>query len=156
MNIMGNYSIYVYKTMNDYIKLYPVGQEDVSELTVEAMLVGSMKFAVISDQAKKAAGYKPELTKTLIYYNGGLKEFEKYAKDSDEELQHVTDVKYYMKDNTVEFEGEDYGIKLPCARFVGDKPEEGWFTHDIRIEGYIMFDELRNRMNLIVFNDDSS
>ena len=149
---MGNYAVYVYKATSDYMKLYPIGQPDVSEMHVEALLVGNTKFAVITDYKEKVAGYKPELNKTLIYHNGGLKEFKKYSKD----LQHVTDVKYFMEDNTVGFEGEDYGIRLPCARFVGNKPDEGWFTHDVGIEGYILFDEVRNRLNLIVFNDDSS
>ena len=149
---MGNYAVYVYKSISDYMLLYPKGQPDVSEMHVEAMLVGNTKFAVITDYKERVAGYKPDISKTLIYFNGGIKEFKKYDKD----LQHVTDVKYNMKDNTVQFEGEDYGISLPCARFTGDKPEDGWFTHNITVEGYILFDEVKNRLNLIIFNDDNS
>lgn len=155
---MGNYSVYVYKTITDYMRLYPKGQPDISETHVEGMYLGNTKFVVVTDLKEKIAGYKPTMTKTLVYYNGGVDEFDKkYAKD----LQHVTDVKYFIKNNAVEFEGESYGIKLPCAKYVGEKPDgDGfWFTHDMRIEGTISFDEVRNRLNLIVdreISDDNS
>lgn len=155
---MGNYSVYVYKTISDYMKLYPKGQPDSTETHVEALLVGNLKFVIITDLKEKVAGYKADTTKTLVYFNHGMEKWEKtMAKYID--VQHVTDVKFTIKSKMVDFEGDGYGIRLPCAKYVGMLPEDGFFTHDVRVEGFILFDEVRNRLNLILehqTSDDNS
>jgi hypothetical protein len=133
--------------------LYPKGQSNIAESAVDAVMIGDHKLAIISDTKEKVANYKPETSKTLTYYNGGITEFEnKYSKG----FEHVTDIVWNVKTNRVDFSGVNYSMWLPCAKHIGGKnsPFQGKFLkNDKRIKGYVMFDEQHNRLNLILTNE---
>lgn len=132
--------MYVYSELSDYIKLYPGKQDDLLENHLCAFLINEKNLIILSKNKKDVAKYKPDFSKSIVYFDGGEEEFSKYEPN----FEYVTEVKYDLKKNMIKFEGTKFNHDFVCARYIGDKKLKN------HVKGYILYDESRNRLNLIM------
>ena len=63
---MTNASIYLYDTLQDYMLIYPKGQDIVTENHLSALWINKKNIVLVSDNRDDAAGYKPDFSKSLV------------------------------------------------------------------------------------------
>jgi hypothetical protein len=134
---MANPSVYVYGSIEDYIKLYPAGQDDIHEQHLSALHINNKSIVLVTDTRKGAAGYRPDFSKSLVYFDGGEEAFEKHV----DKFEHIVSVE--IKNNMVVFSGQVVKKSLAVARSYGD-------VKDGNVSGYILYDDIRPRLNLIM------
>jgi hypothetical protein len=134
---MVNASVYAYEVLEDYMKLYPKGQDIITETRLSALYINNKNIVFVSDIRSKVAGYRPDFSKSMVYFDGGEKSFDKY----ENEFEPVTDVK--VKDNMIIFYGKDVEHSFAIARQFGD-------VKDDNVKGYILYDDSRPRLNIIM------
>ena len=136
---MTNVSMYVYKGLEDYMLLYPGKQDKLTEDHLSALYISKKSVALVSDNKKGVAGYRPDLSKSLTYFDGGEKLWEeKY----NEGFEPVVEVK--INGDFVKFIGQVNSSSFTVAKFVGDAPMSS------HVKGYILYDEEKMRLNLIM------
>lgn len=135
---MTNVSVYAYKDVEEYMKLYPAGQDKLVEDHLSSLWINKKSIAFVSDSHKGVSGYRPDFSKSVIYFSEGEELWlNKYSKD----WEPITGVQY--KNGNVIFSGDEVEHKLFVAKYVGDK-ENGF------VQGYILYDESRDRLNIIM------
>jgi len=137
---MTNASVYVYETLEEYMKLYPQGQDTISEEHLSALHINEKSIVLVAGGTNKAAGYRPDFSKSLVYFDGGEKAFEKYEKDFEPIVEVIR-----SKDNVI-FVGQEVEKSLAIARAYNHGDEES-IGH---VRGYILYDTTRPRINLIM------
>ena len=134
---MANPSVYVYNSIEDYMKLYPAGQDDIHEQHLSALHIDKKSIVLVTDTRKGAAGYRPDFSKSLVYFDSGEEAFDKYV----ERFEPIVSVE--IKDNMVVFSGQEVQKSLAVARSYGN-------AKDGNVAGYILYDDIRPRLNLIM------
>lgn len=134
---MTNASTYVYESLEDYVKLYPKGQDKLTENYLCSLWMNEKTVVFVGNNGEGTASYRPDFSKTIVYFDGGNKEFEKYSKD----FEPVLEVK--KKGKTIKFIGKEKEINIYVAREFG-KSKDGY------VFGYILYDDSRPRLNLIM------
>jgi ethanolamine utilization cobalamin adenosyltransferase len=134
---MVNASVYAYENLEEYMKLYPKGQDVITENHLSALYINNKSVVFVSDTRDKASGYRPDFSKSMVYFDNGEKAFEKYI----DQFEHVTDVK--VKDNMIVFSGLEVDHIFAIARKVGDIKNDN-------VRGYILFDDSKPRVNVIM------
>jgi hypothetical protein len=143
---MTNASMYVYDKLEDYMKLYPGTQDLIAENHLASIMINEKTVALISDTNKGTAGYRPDLSKSLIYFDQGEDDFEKINKKLKGNFEHVTEVQYDPKKGEIIFSGQETGKHFAVARKYGEDEYKG-LNH---VRGYILYDSTRLRVNLIM------
>ena len=102
-----------------------------------------MKKVFVSGEDAREAQGKPDFSKSLVYYDGGEKSFEKYV----DNFEHVVEICVDPKTNSVIFSGQEIQQKLAIARKL---PREFKNKKLTKISGYILYDKVTSRLNLII------
>jgi hypothetical protein len=131
--------MYIYKDLNEYIKLYRGKQDKVLEDHLCSLWINEKSVVLVNDIRKGAANYRPDFSKSIVYFDEGEEAFEKY----EDKFEPVIEVKYDQKRNMIDFIGPKYTKSFACARYFGDKIEG-------HIRGYMLYDDSRPRLNLIM------
>lgn len=135
---MTNVSFYAYKDVQEYMSLYPGGQDKLTEDHLSALFINKKNVVFVSDSKKDVAGYKPDFSKSIIYFDGGLDEWNnKY----DDNFEPIVEVK--INGSFVRFIGQEVAHEFVIAKFVGKIEEH------CDVKGYILYDEEKTRLNLI-------
>jgi hypothetical protein len=134
---MTNASMYVYASLEEYIKLYPKGQDDIAENHLAALHIDKKTVVFVSDIRIGVAGYKPDFSKSMVYFDQGEKAFDKHAS----KFEPVVGVEIIK--NMVVFSGQSVTKSLAVARSYGE-------YKDGNVMGYILYDDTRPRLNLIM------
>jgi len=143
---MGS-SIYVYDGVEDYKIVYPVGTDDLAEIPIDAMVLHPKGVIVVSGTYKGAANARPDFSKSLSLYTGSFEDFEKnYWND---ECEYVTLLDFNFKKNDVIFEGVELEHSFHVGKYYG-KGIKKKIGSKVRINGYMLFDYERNRLNFII------
>jgi hypothetical protein len=134
---MVNASVYAYELLEDYIKLYPKGQDVITENHLSALYINKKNVIFVSDNRSKVAGYRPDFSKSMVYFDGGELEFNKYESD----FKPITDIK--VKDNMIVFYGKAVEHSFAIARQFGKIKNDN-------VKGYVLYDDSRPRLNVIM------
>lgn len=134
---MTNVSIYTYENLQEYIKLYPKGQDKLTENHLSALWINKKTIVLVSDNRDKASTYRPDFSKSIVYFDGGEDAFEKYEPDFEPVVEVI------RKGNVIKFIGQEVEHELAIARSFGE-PING------HVRGYILYDDSRPRLNLIM------
>ena len=134
---MTNAASYVYEKLDDYVKIYPKGQDEIAENHLCSLWMNDKSIVLVGNNSERVAKNRPDFSKSLVYFDGGDGEFEKYKAD----FEHVLEVK--VKGNTIEFIGKEKIRTLAVARSYGK-------IVDGHVKGYILYDDSRPRVNLIM------
>lgn len=134
---MVNASVYAYENLIEYMKLYPKGRDKITENHLSALHINDKTVVLVSDTRDKSSGYKPDFSKSLVYFDSGEVAFKKYEDD----FEPVTDVK--VSGNTLSFYGQTIEHSFTIARKFGD-------ISDGNVMGYILYDDGRPRLNVIM------
>lgn len=134
---MTNAASYVYEKLEDYVKLYPKGQDLISENHLCSLWMNDKSIVLVGNNSKRIAKSRPDFSKSLVYFDGGDDEFERY----NSQFEHVVEVK--VNGNTVQFIGQSRVKTLAIARSYGK-------ITDGHVKGYILYDDSRPRINLIM------
>ena len=94
---MTNVSVYAYEDINSYMDLYPKGQDKITEDHLLSLWLSKKTIAFITDSREKVARYRPDISKSVLYFDGGEKEWERYN-DGFEYILEVT-----IKNNIITF-----------------------------------------------------
>jgi len=137
---MTNVSMYVYEDLSNYIQLYPGKQDDLNESPLCSFWLSDKNLVIVSNTREKVAGYRPDFSKSIVYFDGGDKAFVNY----DDKFEPVIEVKFDYKKNLVKFSSEHFKHEFRCARYVGEKIKSD------HVRGYILYDDSRPRLNLIM------
>lgn len=139
---MTNASIYLYDTLQDYMIMYPKGQDIIKENHLSALWINKKNIVLVSDNRDDAAGYKPDFSKSLVYFDQGEKAFEKY----EDQFEPIVSVEVDPKTNSVIFSGQEVEHSFAIAR----KIQKGFNNNKkFNIRGYILYDDVATRLNLI-------
>lgn len=138
--------MYVYDNIKDYMLLYPGVQDIIAENHLSTLMINDRTVVLVGDTHKGTSGYKPDLSKSLVYYDQGEDEFNKYVKRFDKTFEYITDVQYDPNKGEIIFSGQAIGRHFAVARKIGIEKYKG-LTH---IRGYILYDEIKQRLNLIM------
>jgi len=141
--IMTNASVYVYDTLEEYMLFYPQGQDEVAESHLSSLWINNKNIVLVSDIRSGTAGYKPDFSKSLVYFDLGEKEFKKY----EDNFEPIVEVEIEPKHNRVIFSGMEIQHTLAIARRVKSGELNNKKRH---IKGYILYDDTRPRVNLII------
>jgi hypothetical protein len=118
---MTNASIYLYDTLEDYMLIYPKGQDIITENHLSSLWINEKNVVLVSDNRNEAAGYKPDFSKSLVYFDQGEKAFKKY----EDQIEH----------------------SFAIAR----KIQKGFKNNKkFNVSGYILYDDAATRLNLII------
>ena len=98
---MTNASVYLYDTLEDYMIIYPKGQDILTENHLCALWINKKSVVLVADNKDNAAGYKPDFSKSLVYFDQGEKSFEKY----EDQFEPIVSVEVDPKTNSVIFSG---------------------------------------------------
>jgi|TARA_R100000951_G_scaffold93371_1_gene81888 hypothetical protein len=140
---MTNASVYVYDTVKDYMTFYPNGQDVIREEHLSGIWINEKSVVFVSGEDAREAQGKPDFSKSLVYYDGGEKSFEKYV----DNFEHVVEICVDPKTNSVIFSGQEIQQKLAIARKL---PREFKNKKLTKISGYILYDKVTSRLNLII------
>jgi len=143
---MTNASMYVYDDLSHYMKLYPGSQDIIAENHLSGIMINDKTVALISDNHKGNAGYTPDFSKSLVYYEHGEEEFERMNDKHKANFEHVTEVQYDPKKGEIIFSGQETGKHFAVARKYGEKV----FKKLSHVRGYILYDSVKQRVNLIM------
>ena len=140
---MTNASVYLYDTLEDYMIFYPKGQDELKENHLSALWINDKNIVLVSDNRTKTAGYKPDFSKSLVYFDQGEKEFEQY----EDQFEPIVSVEADPKTNSIIFSGQEIEKSLAIAR----KVQRGFKSkRKVNISGYILYDDLSTRLNVIL------
>lgn len=140
---MTNASVYLYDTLEDYMIFYPKGQDELKENHLSALWINDKSIVLVSDNRAKTAGYKPDFSKSLVYFDQGEKEFEQF----ESQFEPVVSVEADPKTNSIIFSGQEIEKSLAIAR----KVQRGFKSkRKVNISGYILYDDLSTRLNVIL------
>lgn len=134
---MTNASMYVYGDLEDYMLLYPKGQDILAESHLNSLFINKKSVVFVSETAKGVAGFRPDMSKSFVFFDQGEKAFERYEKD----FEPVVEVKF--KDGFIIFYGQEVEHKFAAARQYGD-------VKSGNVKGYILYDDTRPRANFIM------
>ncbi len=134
---MTNPSTYAYGSLEDYMLLYPNGQDIIAETHLSALHINKKSVVLVADTSEKVAGVRPDFSKSLVYFDHGEKAFEKYEK----QFEPVVAVK--VDGDALVFEGQEITKELAIARKYGD-------VKNGSVMGYILYDDTRPRLNVIM------
>lgn len=139
---MTNASVYLYDTLEDYMLIYPKGQDVVTENHLCALWINNKSIVLVADNKDNAAGYKPDFSKSLIYFDQGEKSFEKY----EDQFEPIVSVEVDPKTNSVIFSGQEVENSFAIAR----KLQRGFKNNKkFNVSGYILYDNIATRLNII-------
>lgn len=142
-------SFYIYETVEDYIKHYPVGQNKDFETPVEHLILkNSDMIRIVVPYEVKGIQPKPPAVASIAVLLGGHEQFLKFYEESDE----VAAKAYYTpKDDQIIIESLNYTFYKKCDRFMGNKPKASLFKKKFDLHPkYMFFDVSRNRINFII------
>jgi|SaaInlV_165m_DNA_1040744.scaffolds.fasta_scaffold02677_9 hypothetical protein len=137
--VMTNISMYVYEQLADYVQLYPKGQDKIVEDHMCAFWINGKNVVIINNNKKGVAGYRPDFSKSIVYFDGGEEGFKKY----EDNFEPVVEIKRDRK--SITFSGQEVAHSFAIAR---DVTQDGEYTLG-NIKGYILYDESLSRLNLI-------
>lgn len=136
---MTNAATYVYEKLEDYVKIYPQGQDTLTENHLCSLWMDDKTIVLVGNNSEKTAKDRPDFSKSVVYFDGGDKEFKKY----EDRFEPVLEV--IKKGNTIKVVGEKKELPLFVQREYGDaKENEG------HVKGYILYDDSRPRINFIM------
>jgi hypothetical protein len=122
---------------------YPKGQDELKENHLSALWINDKSIVLVSDNRAKTAGYKPDFSKSLVYFDQGEKEFEQF----ESQFEPVVSVEADPKTNSIIFSGQEIEKSLAIAR----KVQRGFKSkRKVNISGYILYDDLSTRLNVIL------
>jgi hypothetical protein len=122
---------------------YPKGQDELKENHLSALWINDKNIVLVSDNRTKTAGYKPDFSKSLVYFDQGEKEFEQY----EDQFEPIVSVEADPKTNSIIFSGQEIEKSLAIAR----KVQRGFKSkRKVNISGYILYDDLSTRLNVIL------
>lgn len=140
---MTNASVYLYDTLEDYMIIYPKGQDIVTENHLCSLWINNKSVVLVADNKDNAAGYKPDFSKSLVYFDQGDKAFEKY----EDQFEPVVSVEVDPKTNSVIFSGQEVENSFAIAR----KLQRGFKNNKkFNVSGYILYDNIVTRLNIII------
>jgi hypothetical protein len=140
---MTNASIYLYDTLEDYMLIYPKGQDIITENHLSSLWINEKNVVLVSDNRNEAAGYKPDFSKSLVYFDQGEKAFKKY----EDRFEPIVGVEINPKSNSVVFSGQKIEHSFAIAR----KIQKGFKNNKkFNVSGYILYDDAATRLNLII------
>ena len=122
---------------------YPKGQDELKETHLSALWINDKSIVLVSDNRAKTAGYKPDFTKSLVYFDQGEELFEQY----EDQFEPIVSVEAEPKTNSIVFSGQKIEKSLAIARKV-QKGFKG--KRRINVSGYILYDDLSTRLNVIL------
>lgn len=135
--------MYVYGDLEDYMLLYPKGQDIIAESHLNSLFINKKSVVFVSETAKGVAGFKPDLSKSFIFFDQGEKAWERYEKD----FEHVVEVK--VENGSIRFYGQEVEHSFAVARKYGN-------VKNGHVKGYILYDDSRPRANFIMTPVNSS
>tara|TARA_R110002033_G_scaffold87658_1_gene137792 strand:- start:4824 stop:5264 length:441 start_codon:yes stop_codon:yes gene_type:complete len=141
---LTNASVYLYDTIEEYMIFYPKGQDELKETHLSSLWINDKSIVLVSDNRAKTAGYKPDFTKSLVYFDQGEEAFEKY----EDQFEPIVSVEADPKTNSIVFSGQKIEQSLAVARKV--QRGYGRSKSRINVSGYILYDDLTTRLNVIL------
>jgi hypothetical protein len=141
---LTNASVYLYDTIEEYMIFYPKGQDIVKENHLSALWINEKSIVLVSDNRVKTAGYRPDFSKSLVYFDLGEDEFKKY----EDQFEPIVSVEADPKTNSIIFSGQKIEQSLAVARKVQKGYGKG--KSRINVAGYILYDDLTTRLNVIL------
>jgi len=140
---MTNASVYVYDTLEEYMLFYPQGQDVVTENHLSSLWINDKNIVLVSDTRSGTAGYKPDFSKSLVYFDLGEESFKQY----EDKFEPIVEVEVEPKHNRVVFSGQTIQQTLAIARRVKSGDLNNRKRH---VKGYILYDDSKPRVNLIL------
>ena len=141
-------SIYVYSSLYEYTRLYPVGQTIYAETPIFDMYTKPPNKIWIVTQTN-VAKERPDLSKSMVHFRNGSAN--KWL-EGDETLVHQDNIRYNYKKSRLEV-GK---LKFRVDRCIGtiEKPSSKlmqWIKSKVKLDyQFRMYDMERNRINLIL------
>lgn len=111
--VMTNISMYVYEQLADYVQLYPKGQDKIVEDHMCAFWINGKNVVIINNNKKGVAGYRPDFSKSIVYFDGGEEGFKKY----EDNFEPVVEIKRDRKSITFSGQEVPYSVAVEIEKF---------------------------------------
>jgi len=134
---MTNASMYVYNDLEDYMLLYPKGQDIITESHLDSLFINKKSVVFVSNNSKGVLGFKADFSKSFVFFDQGEEAFDRYEKD----FEPVVEVK--VKNRNITFYGQEIEHTFYVARKYGT-------VKDGHVKGYILYDDTKPRANFIM------